>query len=78
MGIDHRFSPAWRARRFRLVASRSCAIRIPSIEKMCLSHFLELVTVLRSNLRDVITPDLVLQFNALKAHINIKSFHLID
>lgn len=34
----------------------------------------DLVTVLCSNLRDLITPGLILQLNALKAHINIKSF----
>lgn len=34
----------------------------------------ELVTVLRSNLRDLVTPDLILQLDALKSHLGIKSF----
>ena len=37
----------------------------------------ELVTVLRSNLYELINPDLVLQLNILKAHIGIKSFNLL-
>ena len=34
----------------------------------------ELVTVLRSNLRDLVTPDLILQLQALKDHLDIDNF----
>lgn len=41
---------------------------------MVTSVHMELVTVLRSNLKHLITPDLILQLQALKDHLGIKSF----
>ncbi|KKU88262.1 MAG: hypothetical protein UY16_C0010G0018 [Candidatus Gottesmanbacteria bacterium GW2011_GWA2_47_9] len=38
---------------------------------------IELVTVLRSNLCRLITPELILQLRALKSHLSIKSFLFI-
>lgn len=49
-----------------------CEFYIANLSRLTLH--LERVTVLRSNLRDLVTPDLILQLNALKNHISIKSF----
>ena len=44
------------------------------VEVTVAGNILELVTVIGSDLRELVNPDLILQLNALKSHISIKSF----
>ena len=48
--------------------------RLRSVESIRVPYSLELVTVLCSNLRDLVTPNLILQLNALKEHMGVDSF----
>ena len=54
------------------LVSRTVFLSNPKI--LVIYIFLERVTVLCSNLRDLVTPDLILQLNALKSRLGIKSF----